>query len=143
MVPPVGLVQLIATAGLATDAPDEGSGPTRRGWARLQRMSGSRVQVARPPLGRWSSSRRPCSAWPGLSVTRPLGGCGGQTAGRSGLGIVSSHTVRVLDEQGQVVCRRRCEPTVESLGRVEAAALAGTPAGTVLEVVMEPTGPAW
>jgi transposase len=59
------------------------------------------------------------------------------------LGIASSHTVRVLDEQGRVVCRRRCEPTVESLGRVEAAALAGTRAGTVLEVVMEPTGPAW
>ena len=59
------------------------------------------------------------------------------------LGIASSHTVRVLDEQGRVVCRRRCEPTVESLGRIEAAALAGAPAGTVLEVVMEPTGPAW
>jgi hypothetical protein len=26
-----GLVRLIATAGLATDAPDEGSGPARRG----------------------------------------------------------------------------------------------------------------
>ena len=59
------------------------------------------------------------------------------------LGIASWHTVRVLDGDGQQVCRRRCEPTVESLGRVEAAALAGTPAGTVLEVVMEPTGPAW
>jgi transposase len=59
------------------------------------------------------------------------------------LGIASSHTVRVLDEDGQVVCRRRCEPTVDSLGRVEAAALAGAAAGTVLEVVIEPTGPAW
>ena len=59
------------------------------------------------------------------------------------LGIASSHTVRVLDGEGRVVCRRRCEPTVDSLGRIEAAALAGTPAGTVLEVVMEPTGPAW
>jgi len=59
------------------------------------------------------------------------------------LGIASCHTVRVLDGEGRDVCRRRCEPTVESLGRVEAAALAGTPAGTVLEVVMEPTGPAW
>jgi hypothetical protein len=38
-----GLVELIATAGLATDAPDEGSGPARRGRARLQHMSGSRV----------------------------------------------------------------------------------------------------
>jgi transposase len=59
------------------------------------------------------------------------------------LGIASCHTVRVLDGDGREVCRRRCEPTVQSLGRIEAAALAGTPAGTVLEVVMEPTGPAW
>jgi len=59
------------------------------------------------------------------------------------LGIASSHTVRVLDEEGRVVCPRRCEATVDSLGRIEAAALAGPPAGTVLEVVMEPTGPAW
>ena len=59
------------------------------------------------------------------------------------LGIASAHTVRVLAEDGREVCRRRCEPTVDSLARVEAAALAGTPAGTVLEVVMEPTGPAW
>lgn len=59
------------------------------------------------------------------------------------LGIASSHTVRVLDEQLQEVCRRRCEPSVESLQRIEAAALAGAPEGTVLEVVFEPTGPAW
>jgi transposase len=59
------------------------------------------------------------------------------------LGIASAHTVRVLTEDGREVCRRRCEPTVDSLRRVEAAALAGAPAGTVLEVVMEPTGPAW
>ena len=59
------------------------------------------------------------------------------------LGIASAHTVRVLAEDGREVCRRRCEPTVDSLARVEAAALAGTPVGTVLEVVMEPTGPAW
>ena len=59
------------------------------------------------------------------------------------LGFASAHTVRVLAQDGREVCRRRCEPTVDSLARVEAAALAGTPAGTVLEVVMEPTGPAW
>ena len=41
------------------------------------------------------------------------------------------------------MCRRRCEPTVGSLSAVEAAALAGAPAGTRLEVVIEPTGPAW
>ena len=59
------------------------------------------------------------------------------------LGIASAHTVRVLAEDGREVCRRRCEPTVDSLARVEAAALAGTPVGTVLEVMMEPTGLAW
>jgi transposase len=59
------------------------------------------------------------------------------------LGIASSHTVRVLDEQGREVCRRRCEPTVASLSVIEAAALAGADPGTRLEVVLEPTGPAW
>jgi transposase len=59
------------------------------------------------------------------------------------LGIASAHTVRVLDEAGHQVCRRRCVPTVEELERVEAAALADAPSGTRLEVVVEPTGPAW
>ena len=59
------------------------------------------------------------------------------------LGIASSHTVRVLDETGQQVCRRRCEPSVASLTRIEDAAMRGAPAGTVLEVVVEPPGPAW
>ena len=59
------------------------------------------------------------------------------------LGIASAHTVRVLAEDGREVCRRRCEPTVASLTAIEAAALAGAPAGTRLEVVLEPTGPAW
>lgn len=59
------------------------------------------------------------------------------------LGIASSHTVRVLDEAGREVCRRRCVPTVASLEAIEAAALAGAEAGTRLEVVFEPTGPAW
>jgi transposase len=59
------------------------------------------------------------------------------------LGITSAHTVRVLAGDGSVVCRRKALPTVESLGEVERAALAGTPAGALLEVVMEPTGPAW
>ena len=35
-------VNLIAAPGLATDAPDEGSGLAFRGRARLQHMSGSR-----------------------------------------------------------------------------------------------------
>jgi hypothetical protein len=45
------LVQLIATFGLATDAPDEGSGPTLSGRGRLQHLSGSRRQ-AQPPWDR-------------------------------------------------------------------------------------------
>ena len=59
------------------------------------------------------------------------------------LGIASAHTVRVLDGEGMTVAKRKAWPTVESLREVEAAALAGTPAGTRLEVVVEPTGPAW
>lgn len=59
------------------------------------------------------------------------------------LGIASDHTVRVLTGDGSEVCRRRARPTVESLAAREAAALAEAPAGTRLEVVMEPTGPAW
>jgi transposase len=59
------------------------------------------------------------------------------------LGITSAHTVRVLAGDGSLVCRRKAIPTVDSLGEVEQAALAGTPAGTRLEVVVEPTGPAW
>jgi hypothetical protein len=59
------------------------------------------------------------------------------------LGIANDHTVRVLRGDGSEVARRRSRPTVESLAAVEAAALAGTAPGTRLEVVMEPTGPAW
>jgi transposase len=59
------------------------------------------------------------------------------------LGIASAHTVRVLDGAGREVCRRRCDPTVAGFGTVEQAALAGAASGTRLEVVIEPTGPAW
>jgi transposase len=59
------------------------------------------------------------------------------------LGVTTAHTVAILDQAGQVLGRRRCRPTVASLEAVEAAALAGAPAGTRLEVVVEPTGPAW
>lgn len=59
------------------------------------------------------------------------------------LGIASAHTVRVLDGGGTTLAKRKAWPTVESLTEVEEAALAGTPEGTVLEVVIEPTGPAW
>jgi transposase len=59
------------------------------------------------------------------------------------LGIASAHTVRVLDEAGKTLAKRKAWPTQASLSDVEKTALAGAPEGTVLEVVMEPTGPAW
>jgi transposase len=59
------------------------------------------------------------------------------------LGIATAHTVRVLDGEGTIVAKRKAWPTVESLTAVEAAALAGCMEGTRLEVVIEPTGPAW
>jgi transposase len=59
------------------------------------------------------------------------------------LGITSADTVRVLSDDGRVLCRRKAVPTLASLGELERAALAATPAGTRLEVVLEPTGPAW
>ena len=59
------------------------------------------------------------------------------------LGIASEHTVRVLTGDGRMVAKRKAVPTAESLTALEQAALAGAAPGTVLEVVMEPTGPAW
>jgi transposase len=59
------------------------------------------------------------------------------------LGIASRHSVRVLEADGQLVCRSSCVPTVKSLTLVEQAALAGAREGTRLAVVFEPTGPAW
>jgi hypothetical protein len=51
------------------------------------------------------------------------------------LGIASRHSVRVLEADGQAVCRASCVPTVESLAGVERAALAGAAEGTRLAVV--------
>lgn len=59
------------------------------------------------------------------------------------LGIASAHTVVVIDESIEVLARRRCRPTRDSLEIIEQAALRGAPEGTRLEVVLEPTGPAW
>jgi transposase len=59
------------------------------------------------------------------------------------LGIASAHTVRILDGEGTTIAKRRCWPTKESLAEIEQAALEGCPPGTTLEVVVEPTGPAW
>ena len=55
------------------------------------------------------------------------------------LGIASAHTVRVLDEQGREVCRRRCEPTVASLSVIEAAAPVSAEPGIPLQAVFELT----
>ena len=59
------------------------------------------------------------------------------------LGTASSRTVRVLDGTGETLAKRKCWPTRESLTEMETVALAGAAKGTRLEVVMEPTGPAW
>ena len=59
------------------------------------------------------------------------------------LGIASAHTVRVLDGEANTIAKRKATPTRHSLTDVETVALLGTPAGTRLEVVIEPTGPAW
>lgn len=59
------------------------------------------------------------------------------------LGVASRHTAHVLDEQGQVVAKRRVEPTVDGFTTLEWAALAGADPMTRLEVVIEPTGAAW
>lgn len=59
------------------------------------------------------------------------------------LGIASAHTVRVLDGEGTTIAKRKAWPTLESLSETEAAALDGCSPDTRLEVVMEPTGPAW
>ena len=59
------------------------------------------------------------------------------------LGIASAHTVRVLDGEGNTIAKRKAFPTVDSLTEVETAALSGCPPSTRLEVVVEPTGPAW
>ena len=59
------------------------------------------------------------------------------------LGIASTHAVRVLDEEGNTIAKRKAVPTVESLSAIESSAMEGTVAGTRLEVVIEPTGPAW
>ena len=55
----------------------------------------------------------------------------------------ATHAVRVLDGEDVTLVKWKALPTVESLSEIETAALAGTQAGSRLEVVIEPTGPAW
>lgn len=59
------------------------------------------------------------------------------------LGVATDHTAVVLDESGAELARRRVQPTRASFEALRAVALAGTEQAAVLEVVMEPTGPAW
>jgi hypothetical protein len=66
---------------------------------------------------------------------------GTRNIGNSRYELPSAHAVAVVDET--VVVRRRCRPRLDSLTALEAAALTGAEAGTRLEVVIEPTGPAW
>jgi transposase len=91
----------------------------------------------------------------GRDPAPPIGAAGAGQGGQGGdklqdrrlvgidLGITSAHTVRVLRADGTVVCRRKALPTVESLVEVEQAALTGATTDTRLEIVIEPTGPAW
>src|SRR5262249_46183190 len=59
------------------------------------------------------------------------------------LGIPTAHTGRVLEGEDNIVAKRQAWPTVEGLIAGEAGARAGCPQDIRLEVVTEPTGPAW
>lgn len=59
------------------------------------------------------------------------------------LGVATDHTAVVLDESGRELARRRVQPTRASFEELRTVALAGAGDQAVLEVVMEPTGPAW
>ena len=59
------------------------------------------------------------------------------------LGVATDHTAVILDETGAELGRRRVQPTRSSLEALRDAALAGAEPDTVVEVVIEPTGPAW
>lgn len=59
------------------------------------------------------------------------------------LGVATAHTAQVLDEQLEIIAKRRVTPTVDGFTALEQAALADTEPDTRLEVVIEPTGAAW
>jgi transposase len=59
------------------------------------------------------------------------------------LGVATDHTAVIVDETGSELGRRRVQPTRSSLEALREAALTDVEAGTVVEVVIEPTGPAW
>ena len=129
---------LIATPGLATDAPDEGSGPARRGRARLQHMSGSRGW--RGPWDRGLMVRRFCGRAGANRYATQGRRDGSPTPGRHRPGHRDCAHGAGPRRRGRHVAKRKAWPTAESLSEMEAAALAGCPEGTRLEVVIEPTG---
>lgn len=89
------------------------------------------------PRTRWSSaSRRPVRVTTGMSGT--TGTLGRSTVGRNGSGNREIAHGAGAGGRGAGGVPARGAPTVDSLGRIEVAALAGAPVGTV----MEPTGPA-
>src|SRR5215467_10519565 len=141
-----GLADLIATAGLATDDPHEGSGPAREGMGRLQHMNGSRCRAHRP--GTVADGLLPAAPPELICPTMHGEVLMEQHSGQSGprrlvgidLGIASRHSVRVLEADGRVVCRSSCVPTTGSLTLVEETALAGAPEGTRLAVVFARRG---
>ena len=59
------------------------------------------------------------------------------------LGVATDHTAVIVDETNTELGRRRVRPTRASLESLRNAALADAPPGTIMEVVIEPTGPAW
>lgn len=59
------------------------------------------------------------------------------------LGVATDHTAVILDQTGAELGRRRVRPTRASLEALRALALASAEAGVAVEVVIEPTGPAW
>src|SRR6266516_7475476 len=59
------------------------------------------------------------------------------------LGVATDHTAVILDETGAQLARRRVRPTRSSLEALREVALAGADQGVAVEVVVEPTGPAW
>src|SRR5450759_2839192 len=126
----------------------EPPGGASRAWGRDRRSSRrfrgrSEVSSLVDGTEEHTRSAQRSDAWSGWTwaspATTPYGCCAGTAARCAGApaNAAASNRVRL-----STVGRAR-RPTVESLTRLEAAALAGAPAGTRLEVVVKNTGPAW
>src|SRR6516165_1898818 len=106
------------------------------GLGRLQHMNGSRCWARAPwdrgrlmllPAAPAGAGICPDEARERQQVELEEAGQPGRRLVGIDLGIASRHSVRVLEADGRVVCRSSCVPTVESLARLEQAALAGAP----------------